>query len=507
MTGLDAGVGRTLRPVERIGRRDLLLRSGRLVVAGAGLSLGLASPAVARGAGELDELAQSLRGPLFRPGGPAYRAARKPWNARFDDVLPRAVAQPLDTADVQAIVRWAAKHDVRLAVRSGGHSYAGLSSTRGLLVDLRRLSAVTPLENGRATIGAGARLGQVYTKLWAAGERTIPAGSCPTVGIAGLTLGGGHGFTARAFGLACDSLRAVRIVTADGQARDVSASSRPNLFWALRGGGAGSFGIVTRLTFATRKVGTVTTFTLQWPWAAAADVVAAWGAFMASAPDALSSVLSLRVPQTTGGSPTIAMNGLFLGKKPAAAAALSALTGGDPEPSATALVERTYAAATSYFAGGQTERRRIAGSSRVARTPLGPAGRNALVHTVESRHADPRLRGGGVVLFAFGGAVADVGRRATAYVHRDARYSLELLGLWTSSSDAVEQANLSWIRQARLALAPHTSGEALQNYADLGLGAWRRAYYAENLERLVETKHRFDQTNRFRHAQSIPTTL
>jgi FAD/FMN-containing dehydrogenase len=491
--------------VERFGRRDLVVRGGRLAGAAAALALGFASEARATNA--LDQLDAALRGPLLRPGRAGYAHARKPWNARFDDVLPRAVAQPLDTADVQAIVRWAAAHDVRLGIRSGGHSYAGLSSTTGLLVDLSRLTSVALGPGGRAVVGAGATLGHVYSKLWAAGHRTIPAGSCPTVGVAGLTLGGGHGFLARQFGLACDSLRAVRIVTADGHAHDVSATSRPGLFWALRGAGAGSFGIVTRLTFATRKVGTVTTFAFRWPWAAAADAIAAWQAFMATAPDELSSSFALRVPSTPGGTPTVVANGMFLGSKPAALAALTGLANGDPRPSATSVVKRTYAQATSYFAGGESARRRIAGSSRVARSPLGPKGRDAVVDLVEQRDADPRLRGGGVVLFAFGGAVGRVPRKATAYVHRDARFSLELVGLWTSRSPAIETAHFAWIRQARHALAPFASGEALQNYADRGIVGWKRAYYAENLERLVSVKHAVDPKNRFRHAQSIPTAL
>lgn len=491
--------------MERYGRRDLVVRGGRLLGAGAALALGL-SPET-RAANRLDQLDRAMRGPLLRPGQAAYGAARRPWNARFDDVVPRAVAQPLDTADVQAIVRWAVAHDERLGVRSGGHSYAGLSSTTRVLVDLSRLASVSTLPGGRAAIGAGATLGHVYDALWAAAQRTIPAGSCPTVGVAGLTLGGGHGFAARAFGLACDSLRGVRIVTADGRAHDVSASSRPNLFWALRGGGAGSFGIVTRLTFATRNVGTVTTFALRWPWEAAADVIAAWQAFMATAPDELSSVLALRVPATTGGTPTVGVNGMFLGSKAAATTALQGLTAGGPAPATASLVQRTYAGATSYFAGGQSERQRIAGSSRVARTPLGPKGRDAVVAAVDDRHADPRLRGGGIVLFGFGGAVGRVGRRATAYVHRDARFSLELLGLWSSPSPAAETANLAWIRTARVALAPYTSAEALQNYADRGITGWKRAYYAENLERLVATKHAVDPHDRFHHAQSIPTAL
>ncbi len=491
--------------MERYGRRELVVRGGRLAGVGVVVALGLASEAHAAKA--LDDLDRAMRGKVLRPGRAGYAAARKPWNQRFDDVLPEAVAQPLDTADVQAIVRWAAKHRVRLAVRSGGHSYAGLSSTTGLLVDLRRLSTVSLIGSDRVTVGAGATLGHVYSRLWQSDHRTIPAGSCPTVGIAGLTLGGGHGFTARAFGLACDSLRGARIVTADGRAHDVSAGSRAGLFWALRGGGAGSFGIVTRLTFATHEVGTVTTFALRWPWSAAADVIAAWQAFMATAPDELTSVLALRVPPTTGGTPTVAVNGMFLGPRPAATAALAGLTGGDPAPAASSLVQRSFGAATTYFAAGQTERRRIAGSSRVARAPLGPNGRDAVVELVDDRHGDPRLRGGGIVLFAFGGAVGKVPRQATAYVHRDARFSLELLGLWESPSAGVEAANLAWIRHARLALGPFTSGEALQNYADRGIKGWRRAYYAENLERLVATKRAVDPHNRFRHAQSIPTAL
>ncbi len=492
--------------MERYGRRELVVRGGRLAGAGAALALGLASDA--RAANALDELDRAMRGPLLRPGTAGYAQARKPWNARFDDVLPRAVAQPLDTADVQAIVRWAARHQVRLGIRSGGHSYAGFSSTTGLLVDLSRLTTVRLEANGtRAQVGAGATLGRVYAALWAAGQRTIPAGSCPTVGISGLALGGGHGFVTRAFGLACDSLRAARIVTADGAAHDVSASARPNLFWALRGGGTGSFGVVTRLTFATRKVGTVTTFAFTWPWAAAADAVAAWQAFMATAPDQLTSSLALRVPALAGGTPTIGVNGLFLGPRDAAVAALAALAHGEPRPATTKIVQRTYAQATSYFAGGDSERHHIAGGSRVARVPLRPKARDALVEAVELRHADPRLRSGGIVLFAFGGAVGRVGRRATAYVHRDARFSLELVGLWSSPSPDVEAANLAWVRHARLALAPFTSREALQNYADRGLADWKRAYYAENLERLVAVKRAVDPGNRFHHAQSIPTKL
>src|SRR5262249_43289915 len=158
-------------------------------------------------------------------------------------------------------------------------------------------------------------------------------------------------------------------------------------------------------------------------------------------------------------------------------------------------------------AGGQSEPRRIAGSSRVARAPLGPKGRDALVEAVEERHADSRLRGGGIVLFALRGAVGGLPRAAAAGGPPGARRSPRPPRTWTSPSQAVETANLAWVHDARVALSPYTSTEALQNYADRAIVGWKRAYYAENLERLVTTKHAVDPANRFRHAQSIPTAL
>ena len=150
--------------MERFGRRELVVRGGRLAGAAAALSLGFASEA--RAANALDQLDAALRGPLLRPGRAGYALARRPWNARFDDVLPRAVAQPLDTADVQAIVRWAVAQDVRLGVRSGGHSYAGLSSTTGLLVDLSRLSTVSYGEERPVALGSN-------EEAWAKNRRDV----------------------------------------------------------------------------------------------------------------------------------------------------------------------------------------------------------------------------------------------------------------------------------------------------------------------------------------------
>ena len=141
-------------------------------------------------------------------------------------------------------------------------------------------------------IGAGAQLIDVYSELFAHGV-TIPAGSCATVGIAGLALGGGVGFTSRAFGLTCDNIESLQIVTAAGQLLTCDTSHHSDLFWACRGGGGGNFGIVTSFTFKTHPISTVATYYVEWPWNQALQAVQAWQAFAPTAPDALFSVCDL----------------------------------------------------------------------------------------------------------------------------------------------------------------------------------------------------------------------
>jgi FAD/FMN-containing dehydrogenase len=206
-----------------------------------------------------------------------------------------------------------------------------------------------------------------------------------------------------------------------------------------------------------------------------------------------------------GGEPILALNGLVVGPKSEASAILAPFVAAT-SPTQTALVERTWGSAVSYFAGDQAEvRRGIAVASGYARSPLDAAGRAALVAAVEARQANPALRRGGAVLFALGGAVNTVAPAATAFVHRGALFSVELLALWDAASH--QGANLAWVDAARASVRPHLSSEAVQNYADPGLGRARRAYYGANLERLVAVKHAVDPRNVFRHSQSIPVKL
>ena len=218
------------------------------------------------------ELADAIAGDVVRPGTPGYDVLRRPAIPRFDDVRPAAVVLCDGPEDVAATLALARSAGLPVAVRSGGHCFAGRSTTEGVVID------VSPLDRSRsratrATIGAGARLGDVYDALDAHGL-TIAGGCGPTVGIAGLTLGGGLGILGRLHGLTSDRLRAAEVVLADGRLVSCDADAEADLFWALRGAGGGRFGVVTSLVFdddpgpAARRA-----FELVWPPAAAASLI------------------------------------------------------------------------------------------------------------------------------------------------------------------------------------------------------------------------------------------
>jgi FAD/FMN-containing dehydrogenase len=460
----------------------------------------------------LGELARDLRGPVYRPGGPGYARARLVYNQRYDGRRPQAIAQPLDTQDVQALVQWAARHGTRLAIRSGGHSYAGYSTvSNGVMVDLRRLSRVTV--GGRsATIGPGAQLVDVYSTLAGHG-RTIPAGSCPAVGLGGHSLGGGMGLAARQFGLTADNLRAATIVTADGRAVRCDPAHDADLFWALRGAGGGSFGIVTSLELTTHRVSNASWFFYSWPWSAAGRVLEAWQRFAPHAPRALTSILTL---STGSRSPGVTVFGQYFGTPAALRSLLAPLTrvrGASVSSGSSGYLDlmRRWAGClhTTLAAchtrgtrpGGALDRARFAAKSHYVARPLGGAGRAAMLRAIEHRQATPSHGSGALILDAYGGAINRVAPDATAFVHRDQLFCVQELAYFPASAT---RATLRWLGATHAALAPHASGQAYQNYTDPDLASWRHAYYGTNYARLTHVKRRYDPGNLFRFAQSIP---
>jgi FAD/FMN-containing dehydrogenase len=487
-------------------RRSFLTHAG---VAALALS---APPVAARARGRTDarlrELAGAMRGPVLRRGAAGYESARRVYNERYDGLRPLAVAQPADVADVRAAVRWSARHGIPLALRSGGHSYAGYSTTgSGVQLDLRRLRGITVRRaSGTVIVGAGAQLVDVYAALAAAGG-TIPAGSCPNVGIAGLALGGGHGLASRRLGLTADNVVGLTIVTADGRLLTIDRRRHPDLFWACRGGGGGQFGVVTSLTLRVTRVRSASYFFASWPWDDAAAAVAAWQRFAPDAPDELMSVLTLATGEE---QPTVRALGQWWGGEAALQRALGPLRATGAR---ITTGQEAYGRLMLRWAGcldlgaercriapsGALRRARFAAKSHYVSRNLSAAGIRALLTAAERRQATRGDGSGALLLDAYGGAINRVDPDATAFVHRDQRFSVQELAYWGEDGAPA----LAWLRRTHAALAPHASGQAYLNYTDPELQAWRRAWFGSNLDRLVAVKRRYDPDRVFRFRQGL----
>jgi FAD/FMN-containing dehydrogenase len=271
-------------------------------------------------------LQRAIDGYVVLPGSADYESVRKPVMARFEHLRPVAVVQCATPADIAATL--AAVRGLRLptAIRSGGHSVAGRSSTDGVVLDVTPMRSVV-VAGDVATVGAGVQLGDLYDAL-AEDGLTIPAGCGPSVGIAGLTLGGGLGILGRKHGLTCDHLLRAQVVLADGRIVECDEHRHEELFWALRGAGGGHFGVVTSLVFRILPAPATTVFHLVWPPPAAAAVIQAWQAWAPDAPDELDATLRLTAAGDGERAPGVEVVGSVLDGEADAAELLGELVGG-----------------------------------------------------------------------------------------------------------------------------------------------------------------------------------
>ena len=456
-----------------------------------------------------DGLASRLQGRLVRPGDRGFEKVSLPLNLRYAEIQPQGVSLCTGEADVRESVVWARESGVPVSIRSGGHNYAGYSTGPGLVVNVGGMRDVD-VDDGAGTVKAapGARNTTIYNGLQPHGV-AISAGRCPSVAVGGLVLGGGIGFSSRLFGLTCDHLIEADIVTAAGETLRCSEAENEDLFWALRGGGSGNFGVCTSYTFETRPVEDVTIYDVAWEWDDAAAAIAAFQEAIADAPDELSARIGVGrpgIPESAGaGLPVVNALGQYFGPEEELVELLEpALKAGRLKSS---LIERrTFWSAKDYFFA-TTPKVAYAVKSDYLDEPLGEAGVEALLAAVEEWPGSSNEDGAGAAMFRSGGAINRVPADATAFVHRSQFAVLATESTWTpEDSEGTVQANVEWLDSLAERLAPHVSGSAYQNFIDRGQPDWERAYYGANFDRLVEVKRRYDPDGLFDYEQGIPSS-
>jgi FAD/FMN-containing dehydrogenase len=486
-----------------LGRRQLLKAS-----AGALAAITAARPpwpdtierVAAAGRGPWDELAGALGGGLLRRGDPDFARIARPWNLRYAGILPAGIARCASAEDVRTCLLWVRANGVPLVARSGGHSYAGFSTTTGLMLDLSPMNAVAyDAGTGLARLGGGARNADIYTNLRPLG-RAVTHGRCLGVGVAGLTLGGGIGFSQRLHGLTCDQLVETEVVTAAGDVLRCSASENADLFWACRGGGGGNFGINTSLTFQAFPVDSLTVFRLTWT----EDLDTLLPVALDTLPD---------TPDRLGCKLSVVNDGArlsleLLGQLDGMPRELRGLL--DPLYRAAAAAEEDVRVLPYWdsqeFLSEEGAPEYSHERSRYVERPMSEEGSRIILAALRDW---PGTHGAAVwKIFLAGRAVAAVPADATAYVHRAALMLSSIELEWTEADSVGTVArNEEWLAAFHEAMRPVTSERSYQNFIDPAQTDFLHAYYGANLPRLVQVKRRYDPDNLFSFPQGIPLAL
>ena len=446
----------------------------------------------------VDSFRSSLRGALLQAGDEGYDAARRLWNSMIDK-HPALIARCTGTADVVSAVNFAREHGVRMAVRGGGHNVAGnASNDGGMMIDLSLMRGIHVDPDRRtARVQPGANWGDFDHETQIHGLMT-PGGVVSPTGVAGFTLGGGMGLTRRKWGLACDNVISVEIVTAAGQVITASEREHPDLFWAIRGGG-GNFGIVTWFEFQLHALGPE--FYLAAPIYALEDaggIVRAWRSFIEHAPDEVSSDVIFwsmpplpDLPPELIGVPIIIIAGWYAGTPEDGARELQPL-----REMGTPLVDLSHAGPyvdiQSAFDPFFPDTQRYYWKSLFL-TSLSDEAIDSIIELSADRPSPQSL----FAFRALGGALSRIPEEATAYGNRQALYNLSIDTTWQDRAD--DQRMIAWTRAAWSRMDAMTEGGVYLNFAGLGEenDSLARAGYGGNYDRLVEVKRTYDPSNLF----------
>ncbi len=459
--------------------RQTFLR-GAVGMLATGAVLGTARAAADAAAG-WDGLASSIGGTVVLPtNATQFTTSKKVFNSFYDNSSPAAVVTVSSQADVQKVVAFAAANNLKVAPRGGGHSYVGASSANGTLVlDLRGLPGGANFDGNTVTVTPATTLYAIHQALTGAG-RAIPSGTCPTVGVAGLALGGGIGPDARHAGLTCDALQSATVVLPSGDVVTASANDNPDLFWALRGGGGGNFGVTTSMTFSTFATASSDVVRLDFPPASATQVLVGWQSWLSAADRNTWGIVDLMV----GSAPNCHVLATCpAGSGSGVADAIKSAVGVAPSSVSNKTMSRSDL--VMFLAGGSSTppaRAFVAGSDVIG--PVDSAAAHAIATAIGQW---PSGAGQASVLVdPLGGAVADVAAGDTAFPWRNQAAVLQ----WyvEPSSSQVSAAN-TWLSSAHQAVQQISVGGYV-NYLEAN-GAPAR-YFGSNLSRLTTVRQKYD---------------
>jgi FAD binding domain/Berberine and berberine like len=442
-------------------------------------------------------LADSLRGPLLRPGDSDYDEARKVWNGMIDR-RPALISRCMGVGDVINSVNFARAHRLLVAVRGGGHNVAGNATCDGgLVIDLSEMKSirVDPVQR-TARAEAGATWGEFDRETQTFGLAT-PGGQISTTGVAGLTLGGGWGHLARRYGLVSDNLISADLVLADGSFLTVSKTQHPELFWGLRGGG-GNFGVVTSLEYQLHQVGSVVGGLVAYPMEKAKEALGLFRDLTAQAPDELASdIVLITMPD---GTPVVGMVVCYAGASEEGVRLLRHLK------TLTPTVMDTIGPTTYVSAQRLVDDFYPKGLQNYWKSSfLGEISDGAIDTIVRYCANRPSPMCHGLIEHQLGGAVSRIGNDESAFNHRSSEYSFMSIGQCADPSEAA--ACVRWAREFWEAMQPYSTGGVYVNYlgreADEGADRVKAAYGPEKYQRLVALKNKYDPTNLFRMNQNI----
>jgi FAD/FMN-containing dehydrogenase len=456
------------------------------------------------GSTDFEKLAETFSGALLVPTSPGYDMARRIWNGAIDR-RPGCIAQCTGVADVVAAVRFARRHELLVAVRSGGHGVGGHAlCDGGLVVDLSAMKGIRVDPSSRtAAAQAGVLWGELDRETQLRGLATV-GGIVTHTGIAGLTLGGGIGWLMRKFGATVDNLLSVDLVTADGDLVTASADENPELFWGVRGGG-GNFGIATSFEYRLHPVGPmVLAGPVFHPLEDAREVLRFYRQFAAAAPDELTTIFELGMaqplpflPPEVHGKPIVMVGACYTGPPENGLEVVRPLKEFG-NPIADLLEPKPYLALQSMFDAFVPH-----GWHRYWKSVELPSLSDEAIGTLVEHASAQTSAMSYCIVFQLGGALNRVGAEETAFSQRDGAFNVNINAVWTED-DPEPERHIAWARDFFDAMQPHAGERVYVNFlGEEGGTRVRQAYGARNYGRLVELKRAYDPTNFFRLNQNV----